>query len=130
MAKSTTNTAKVSSINVRMYRAGTGDFFLLQFKKGRTVSFNMMIDCGCINGGKDDFEPLVKDLKKITGGTIDLLVVTHEHADHLNGFEKCKDLFDKFKFKKVWFAWTEDIENQTFLNLNLSKRFGLHGQKI
>ena len=65
MAKSTTNTAKVSSINVRMYRAGTGDFFLLQFKKGRTVTFNMMIDCGCINGGKDDFEPLVKDVKMI-----------------------------------------------------------------
>ncbi len=112
MAKSTTNTAKVSSINVRMYRAGTGDFFLLQFKKGRSVSFKMMIDCGCINGGKDDFDPLVKDLKKITGGTIDLLVVSHEHADHMNGFEKCKDLFDKFKFKKVWFAWTEDKENR------------------
>ena len=106
------NKAKVSSIKVRMYRAGTGDFFVLQFKKGKAVSYNMMIDCGCINGGKADFEPLVKDLKKITGGIIDLLVVTHEHADHINGFERSKELFDKFTFKKVWFAWTEDKENR------------------
>src|SRR6185503_18659797 len=28
--------------------------------------------------------------------------------DHINGFEKCADLFDRFTFKKVWFAWTED----------------------
>ena len=111
MAKATNSTAQVSKINVRMYRAGTGDFFILQFKKGNTVSFKMMIDCGCINGSKENFEPLVNDLKTLTGGTIDLLVVSHEHADHINGFERCKDIFDKFKFKKVWFAWTEDKDD-------------------
>jgi hypothetical protein len=91
-----------------MYRAGTGDFFVLLFKKGNTISFRMMIDCGCINGGKETFKPLLTNLEQHAGKTFDLLVVTHQHADHINGFEKCKDLFDKFTFKKVWFAWTED----------------------
>ncbi len=111
MAKATNTAGKISKINVRMYRAGTGDFFILQFKKGNTKSFNMMIDCGCINGGKEQFKPMVEDLKTHTGGIIDLLVVTHQHADHINGFEKSADLFNQFTFKKVWFAWTEDEDD-------------------
>ena len=94
-----------------MYRAGTGDFFVLQFKKGTTQSFTMMIDCGCINGSKEEFKPLVEDLETYTRGVIDLLVVTHEHADHINGFQKSADIFNKIKFKKVWFAWTEDEQD-------------------
>lgn len=108
MAKSTNTAGKVTKINVRMYRAGTGDFFVLQFKKENTISFTMMIDCGCISGGKATFKPLVEDLQTLTGGVIDLLVVTHEHADHINGFEKSPDLFKQITFKNVWFAWTED----------------------
>jgi beta-lactamase superfamily II metal-dependent hydrolase len=111
MAKATNTPGKISKINVRMYRAGTGDFFILQFKKGNTISFNMMIDCGCIKGGKAAFKTNVEDLKAHTGGVIDLLVVTHQHADHINGFEKSADLFDQFTFKKVWFAWTEDEDD-------------------
>lgn len=111
MAKAVSGSTKITSINVRMYRAGTGDFFILQFKKGKTVSFNLMIDCGCIQGTREKFDILVDDLNTHTGGTIDLLVVTHEHADHINGFEKSKDIFDTMRFKKVWFAWTEDKDD-------------------
>lgn len=107
MAKATNSAGKINKILIRMYRIGTGDFFILQFKKGNTVSFRMMIDCGCIKAGKANFKPAVEDLATLTDKTIDLLVITHQHADHINGFEKCPDLFDKFKFKKVWFAWTE-----------------------
>src|SRR6185295_7082625 len=102
------NPTKVTSVHIRMYRAGTGDFFVLLFKAGNAVKFRMMIDCGCIKGGKTTFEPLLKDVENHAGKTFDVLVVTHQHADHINGFEKCAELFDKFKFKKVWFAWTED----------------------
>src|SRR6476661_2491649 len=97
----------VSSIKIRMYRGGTGDFFLLQFKAGTDVVFKMMIDCGCIKGGASTFAPLIADLKKQTGSVIDLLVVTHEHADHINGFQHAANLFKEIQFKKVWFAWTE-----------------------
>jgi hypothetical protein len=111
MAKAVRQTGRVNKIKIRMYRGGTGDFFILQFKTGAKVSFNMMIDCGCINGGKEHFAPRVADLQKLTGGVIDLLVVTHEHADHINGFEKAADVFKKITFKKVWFAWTESDED-------------------
>ena len=100
--------ANVTKIKVRMYRAGTGDFFLLRFMKGSKLSFKMMIDCGCIQAGKDTFTDMIKDLKSKTGGVIDLLVVTHEHADHINGFEKSSALLSQLTFKKIWFAWTED----------------------
>lgn len=107
MAKAV-STGRVTKATIRMYRCGTGDFFLVQFKRANKVTFNLMIDCGCIKGGKVTFEDKITDLSKLTGGVVDLLVVTHEHADHINGFEKCGDLFDKISFKKVWFAWTED----------------------
>ena len=103
--------ANVTKIKVRMYRAGTGDFFLLRFMKGSKVSFKMMIDCGCISAGKDTFTDMIKDLKTKTGGVIDLLVVTHEHADHINGFEKSSNLLSQITFKKIWFAWTEDDQD-------------------
>ena len=103
--------ANVTKIKVRMYRAGKGDFLLLLFMKGSKVSFKMMIDCGCIKAGKDTFTDMIKDLKSKTGGVIDLLVVTHEHADHINGFEKSAALLSQLTFKKVWFAWTEDDQD-------------------
>lgn len=115
MAKASNTAGKISRIKIRMYRGGTGDFFILQFKKGATVSFKMMIDCGCIKAGKEHFAERVTDLKKYTGGIIDLLVVTHEHADHINGFEKAADIFKQITIKKVWFAWTED-DSDPFAN--------------
>lgn len=101
-------TATIDQVSIRLYRAGTGDCFLLQFKAGATVKCKMMIDCGCILGARKDFEPWLENIKEVTGGKIDILVVTHEHADHINGFKACSDLFDELTFDKVWFSWTED----------------------
>lgn len=98
----------LDSVNIRMYRAGTGDCFLLQFQSNGKVTRNVMIDCGCIKGGRKDFEPMVQDIRSLTNNEIDILIVTHEHADHINGFASVSDLFDKITFKKVWFSWTED----------------------
>lgn len=112
MAKATNINGKVTKVLIRMYRGGTGDFFVLQFKKGGAVSFQMMVDCGCIKAGKDYFVERLEDLKVFTKNkAIDLLVVTHEHADHINGFELAKDTFKDIKFKKVWFSWTENDED-------------------
>jgi hypothetical protein len=108
----TTNN-NISSVVIRMYRAGTGDFFILTFKAGEQVSYKLMIDCGCIYGSKEIFTPYITDLKAHTGGVIDLLVVTHEHADHINGFALMADDFAQMEFKKVWFAWTEDRSDKT-----------------
>jgi len=122
MVKATGTKVKINKVVIRMYRGGTGDFFILQFKKGNIVSFQMMIDCGCIKAGKAHFVPRLNDLKIFTKNKpIDLLVVTHQHADHINGFELAKDLFKDIEFKKVWFAWTENDEDP-FAN-NLRKNY-------
>jgi len=108
MAKTSSSSNRITRVKIRMYRAGTGDCFLLSFMRGKSVKYRMMIDCGCINGSRDDFEPIITDLIDQTNRTIDLLVVTHQHADHINGFNLRKEDFMDFTFKKVWFAWTED----------------------
>ncbi len=98
-----------------MYRAGTGDFFVLKLFAGTRHSFTMMIDCGGINASKETFPPLIDDLAAFTKragvSTVDLLVVTHQHDDHLNGFEKEAERFKTIQVKKVWLAWTEDDQD-------------------
>ncbi len=84
------------TVNVRMYCQGLGDCFLLTFRRGEK-KFNMMIDCGVLHGtekAKEKMQEVVKNIKSETGGTIDLVVVTHQHWDHISGFEQAQDVFD------------------------------------
>lgn len=101
----------INKIQIRMYRPGTGDFFVLKFMHDTEACFTMMIDCGCIQGSSEIFTPLISDLKTYTDGEIDLLVVTHEHADHINGFKIMSDELSTIKFKRVWFSWTESRQD-------------------
>ena len=91
-----------------MYCLGTGDCFLVKFCSGDTPVFTMMIDCGSCRGNQTDFLPYLTDLSaSLPNKTIDLLVVTHEHNDHVNGFDKCIDIFKELTIHEAWFAWTE-----------------------
>jgi hypothetical protein len=98
---------KPGTVSIRMYCIGTGDCFVIKFFDREGSPFNIVIDCGCCMGDPDWFLPYVKDLRKYIGNTVDLLVVTHEHQDHVNGFQKCGDLFERMVIKTAWFAWTE-----------------------
>lgn len=95
------------TVTIRMYCIGTGDCFVIKFFDKDGNPFNMVIDCGSCMGKPDWFLPYVEDLRKYVGNTIDLLVVTHEHQDHVNGFQKCADIFERMIIKNAWFAWTE-----------------------
>lgn len=97
-----------NTVSIRMYCIGTGDCFILNFFDENGDPFTMMIDCGCCVGDQDWYEPYVKDLKKYVNNTVDLLVVTHEHQDHVNGFDKWSEIFQELKIKEAWFAWTEE----------------------
>ncbi len=124
------------TVDVRMYCLGTGDCFVLKFHLPGQPPFTMMIDCGSCVGDEGDFRPYIENLAEYVGakreaengtpkdgkktakakapkepwagGNIDLLVVTHEHNDHVNGFAKCRDIFKGIRIKEAWFAWTED----------------------
>lgn len=106
-----------SGVNIRMYRQGHGDCFLLALprKDGGDRPVYMLIDCGykpgsqiIRNNKKVDASRVVKDIAAATGKKIDIVVVTHEHQDHVNALGKFKD----FDFDEAWFAWTEDPEDE------------------
>jgi hypothetical protein len=103
-------------ITVRMYRQGLGDCFLIALPQTGTSPFYIMIDCGVILGTPDaasKMQNVVQDIINTTKGDgkkghINLLLATHEHWDHLSGFNQAKDLFANLEVDDVWLAWTED----------------------
>jgi len=102
-------------VKVRMYRQGRGDCCLLHFPKPDGGAFWMMIDCGIIVGTPDAKEimtSVVDDVATVTGGRLDVLVITHEHWDHVSGLLQAADVFKtRLKIDCVWFGWTEDPGN-------------------
>lgn len=110
MAKAVKTSAaggRITNVKIRMYCLGTGDCFVLKYYSGTKEKFTMMIDCGSCQGGPAEFKPYLDDLAKYVNNKIDLLVITHEHNDHVNGFAKCPEIFKAMTIKKAWFAWTE-----------------------
>lgn len=107
------NNRRIDRVVIRMYRLGTGDCFTIKFMKGRTVSFKLMIDCGCWQGSRAHIEPFVTELKRDVKDKVDALVVTHEHKDHVHCFDVCRDLFaeGQFETNQIWMAWTEEDGN-------------------
>jgi hypothetical protein len=121
-------TPKVDKIIVRMYRIGTGDCFVLKFLSGEQETFNMMIDCGACQGDGARFSSFVNKIKDYVDGHLDLLVVTHEHLDHIIGFKRAKEAFQQFEIDNVWVAWTEDPSND--LADTLKKKYGKDVQSL
>ena len=92
-----------------MYNTGSvGDCLLLLFQKNDTPTFSMLIDCGGIKTSSAAVTPCVNDIKTICGGKLDLLVVTHQHEDHISGFNLARALFDQITVKETWMSWVEN----------------------
>ncbi len=112
--------APSSGVTVRMYRQGHGDCFLLAFpgksgSKRRPVY--VLIDCGYKPKSEIEdqkIDTIIADIAEATAGFIDVVVVTHEHQDHVNGFlarkrtGSKKRAFDDIRVGQVWLPWTED----------------------
>src|SRR5207245_9945731 len=93
----------------------------------------MLIDCGVILGTKNLNERLgevIANLVTDTGGRVDVLVITHEHYDHVAAFaglntsfcadnEERKD--GQLQVGEVWFAWTEDPNDPLGQKLNKAR---------
>ena len=113
-----------SAVTVRHYCQGIGDCHLLTFAKPDGTPYRMLIDCGVhvsITGGPALVNDIVADLEKETGGKIDVLVVTHEHWDHVSGFLTSRDLFKDFVVGDVWMAWTENPTDAEAMELDKFK---------
>jgi beta-lactamase superfamily II metal-dependent hydrolase len=105
-------------ITVRMYQVGFGDCFLLTF--GYPVALadgrdkrHILIDMGSNRpptGGTLDFETIANDIKHHVDTTLDVVVLSHRHKDHLAGFgnDSAGAVLDALQRKLVVRAWTED----------------------
>jgi len=110
---------------IRMYRQGLGDCFLLTF--GKEHPKHLLIDCGVILGTPNPaakLGPVAQSILDETSGEIDILVITHEHLDHLWGFHEkmAGKTFDQIKFGQLWMAWTENPKDSLANSLRKSRQ--------
>lgn len=118
-------------VRVRMYRHGLGDCFLLTFKNEHDEPFHMLIDCGALARDKTHMTALVERIRddvKRDGAKarLDVVVGTHEHKDHISGFNQARDTFsDDFDFGSVWLAWTENLTQPQIRKVKETKKKAL-----
>jgi beta-lactamase superfamily II metal-dependent hydrolase len=109
-----TPAAKHPRATVRMYRHGLGDCHLVTLHGHDGATYRILIDCGVIlgtAGATTKMTEVMDDILLQTDSSVDLLVATHEHWDHVSGFIQAKDSFAKLKANEVWLGWTENPED-------------------
>jgi beta-lactamase superfamily II metal-dependent hydrolase len=88
-------------LRVRMYRVGFGDFFLLTVPSPDGPQ-HILIDCGVHIADIGSMSDCVANLCDVTQRKLALVIVTHNHADHLSGFASHDDVFSTFDVGAVW----------------------------
>src|SRR5258708_1595354 len=99
-------------VRIRMYRQGLGDCFLLSFAGDGNfdTASHVLVDCGTLGATTTGvkIKDVVSDISQTTKGHLALVIATHEHQDHLSGFNSEREAFDAMKVDHSWVAWTED----------------------
>ncbi|MEO7318118.1 MAG: MBL fold metallo-hydrolase, partial [Chthoniobacteraceae bacterium] len=101
-------------IRIRMYRQGLGDAFLIRIPKTGGHNFHILIDCGVFIGTTSqsaNMRAIAENVKTETGARLDVLVATHQHWDHLSGFQQAREIWDTIAIEELWLAWTEEPGN-------------------
>ncbi len=100
---------EITKVVVHMYKMGTGDCFVLKFHDGNKILFKILIDCGCWSGSKAELLPYIEKLKDDVQGHVNVMVITHEHKDHVYGFEAGREIFlNHITVDQIWMGWTEE----------------------
>lgn len=104
--------AKPTSVTVRMYQVGFGDCFLLSFGYRDRSERHMLIDFGTTSRPRGSATPLkvAESIEERTGGSLDVLLISHRHRDHLSGLgsEKSAAIIKRLAPKLLMLPWTED----------------------
>lgn len=108
-----------SRVEIRMYNVGFGDCFGLRFSYDdeSVPERHIVIDCGTMalpqSGGKARYSMLdvAKDIAAWSRGSLDAIVVSHRHQDHLSGFAgRAGEVFRDLRPKLIVQPWTEEPE--------------------
>src|SRR5262245_28788838 len=80
-----------AQVTIRMYKVGFGDCFLLLIPTDAGTK-KMLIDCGSLKNHKKKIAEIsnrvIEDIRDSDGTPrIDVLVVTHRHADHISALQ-------------------------------------------
>ncbi len=97
---------------IRMHRMGElGDCFLLTFTAGNKKS-HMLIDCGTFRNSaasKERLKEIAASIKTaLQGKPLNVVVGTHQHNDHMNGFVHVLKDLQGMKVGQVWLSWLDD----------------------
>lgn len=100
-------------VRIRMYDVGFGDCFLLLVPSEDGYR-KILFDCGSIAIGSVPLDKVVtrviEDVKDSDGvPRIDVVVATHRHKDHVEGFANAA--WQRVEVKEVWLPWTENPED-------------------
>ncbi len=113
---------------LRCYRQGLGDCFLLALSRGPNVDPSyVLIDCGVHarqDRGPKRLAQVMDNLRQATGGSLEVVVATHEHADHLSGFVQKDSAFlgkDAIRVRQFWVAWTEKLGDKQADKLRMKR---------
>jgi hypothetical protein len=109
---------KPTRVGLRMYQVGFGDCFLLTFgyreslADGRSER-HVLIDFGSTRWPKSHdprYAEIAEDIAARTRGSLDAVVLTHRHKDHLGGFadKRAGKTIAALKPALVLRPWTED----------------------
>ena len=100
---------------IRLYDVGLGDCIYCRIPKAHKSGrdFHILIDCGTLSS-TDYLKAAIDNLKtmlpEIDGKRhVDLLVVTHEHKDHMTGFGL--DIWSKLSFGAIWMSAAMDLDH-------------------
>lgn len=116
--------ARSCHISVRMYNNILGDCFLIRIPVGRR-EVKILIDCGALQGmpgATNIISEIAAEIAHTTDNHLDVLVLTHEHWDHLSGFSQAWGVFSKFAIDELWLAWTEDEGNPDAARIRARRR--------
>ncbi|MGA8206228.1 MAG: hypothetical protein WB812_17060 [Woeseiaceae bacterium] len=93
-------------IQIRAYNVLFGDCILVSWDED-DGEYHAWIDFG--NFGNDPnavFQTVYDDVLERTGGHLDLVVITHRHLDHMEGFYSLRKKFRKdFTIARLWHAY-------------------------
>jgi hypothetical protein len=94
-----------------MFCQGLGDCFLITIPQAGPRPYSILVDFGVALGTPSAdviMKTVVTKIAQLTQGTVDLVVLSHEHWDHVSGYVLAADeLRNQLTFKHLWVAWTE-----------------------